>query len=85
MAQGPGSARWCGKDGCGVGVVRTGAARLALLRNFPRHHTDHGQSRGLPGEKGSLSFFLYPLIIIYATHKSVDLQVPPPETQVLWL
>ena len=55
MAQGPGSARWCGKDGCGVGVVRTGAAHLALPRTFPRHHADPGQPRGLPGEKGSIS------------------------------
>ena len=54
MAQGPGSARWCGKDGCGVAVVRTGAAHLALPRTFPRHHADPGQPRGLPGEKGSL-------------------------------
>ena len=51
-AQGRGSAWWCGKDR--VGVVRTGAAHLALLRTFPRHHADPGQSGSLPGEKGSL-------------------------------
>ena len=55
MAQGPGSARWCGKDGCGVGVARTGAAYLALPRTFPRHHANPSQSGGLPGEKGSLA------------------------------
>ena len=54
MAQGPGSARWCGKDGCGVGVARTGAAHLASLRTFPRHHANPSQSGGLPGEKGSM-------------------------------
>lgn len=37
------------------GVARTGAAHLVLPRIFPRHHADIGQSRGLPGEKGSLS------------------------------
>ena len=36
------------------GVVRTGAAHLALPRTFPRYHADPGQSGGLPGEKGSL-------------------------------
>ena len=46
MAQGPGSARWCGKDGCGVGVARTGAAYLALPRTFPRHHANPSQSGG---------------------------------------
>ena len=54
MAQGPGSARWCGKDGCGVGVARTGAAYLTLPRTFPRHHANPSQSGGLPGEKGSI-------------------------------
>ena len=37
-----------------MGVVRTGAAHLALPRTFPRHHADPGQPRGLPGEKGSV-------------------------------
>ena len=54
MAQGSGSARWCGKDGCGVGVARTGVAHLSLPRTFPRYHADPGQSEGLPGEKGSM-------------------------------
>ena len=44
MAQGPGSARWCGKNGCGAGVARTGAAHLVLPWTFPRHHADPGQS-----------------------------------------
>ena len=55
MAQGPGPARRCGKDGRGVDVARTGAAHLASPRTLPRHHADPGQSGGLPGEKGSLS------------------------------
>ena len=54
MAQGPGPARRCGKDGRGVDVARTGAAHLASPRTLPRHHADPGQSEGLPGEKGSL-------------------------------
>ena len=54
MAQGPGSARWRGKDVCGVGAARTGAARLVLPRTFQHHHADPGQSGGLPGEKGSM-------------------------------
>ena len=54
MAQGPGPARRCGKDGRGVDVARTGASHLASPRPLPRHHADPGQSGGLPGEKGSL-------------------------------
>ena len=56
MAQGPGSARWCGKDGCGAGVARTGAAHLVLPRTFQHHHADPGQSGDLPGEKGSVIY-----------------------------
>ena len=55
MAQGPGSARRCGKDGCGAGMARTGASHLASPRPLPRHHADPGQSGGLPGEKDSVS------------------------------
>ena len=55
MAQGPGSARWCGKDVCRVGAARTGAAHLVLPRTFQHHHADPGQSGGLPGEKGSVT------------------------------
>ena len=44
MAQGPGPARRCGKDGRGAGVARTGAAHLASPRTLPRHHADPGQS-----------------------------------------
>ena len=44
MAQGPGPARRCGKDGRGVDVARTGAAHLASPRTLPRHHADPGQS-----------------------------------------
>ena len=54
MAQGPGPARRCGKDGRGVDVARTGAAHLASPRTLPHHHAGPGQSGGLPGEKGSL-------------------------------
>ena len=54
MAQGPGPARRCGKDGRRVDVARTGASHLASTRPLPRHHADPGQSGGLPGEKGSL-------------------------------
>ena len=54
MAQGPGPARRCGKDGRRVDVARTGASHLASTRPLPRHHADPGQSGGFPGEKGSL-------------------------------
>ena len=87
MAQGPGSARWCGKDGCGVGVVRTGAAHLALPRTFPRHHADPGQPRGLPGEKGSLTILLARSSAIEAFATDLDnrrRQGPSPGTAAAW-
>ena len=43
MAQGPGPARRCGKDGRGADVARTGAAHLASPRTLPRHHAGPGQ------------------------------------------
>ena len=54
-AQGRGSARCCGGNGCGAGPARTGPRRSASPRVLPRHHADPGQSGDPPGEKGSVS------------------------------
>ena len=44
-----------GRNGCSVGVARTGSHRPALPQALLYHHADPGQSGGPPDEKGSLS------------------------------